>query len=298
MTATASVWPLTSKGDDRMEWLSKHITSTLRHPPTAPIVLASHRPKPDGYEVACPIPPFHFAYCSLPAQRWHGRIVFHTIPKDPGCSPSLLLFLLWQKLPCTRQGTGSTFVAPYLFSGLLLLLIFERRIKSLLANGLKRETCWLVIAPMDPCSTQRPLVADRQSQSCLVLHHRCKKRRFSANSPGILQYPLSVVPNTKPILLTPSPSLPPSSSRLDEEDKLSVISERLCLKTSNNSSTAAHGRHPASQLCTYEDWQDIEELCAKATEQYNSKLVPNISNPPTTICSLGHSLSPCCATRH
>ena len=71
-----------------------------------------------------------------------------------------------------------------------------------------------------------------------------------------------------------------------------MISERLRLKTSNSLSTTAHGRHPASQLCTYEDRQDIEELSAKAAEQYNGKLILNISNPPATIRSSGHFLCP------
>lgn len=39
---------------------------------------------------------------------------------------------------------------------------------------------------------------------------------------------------------------------------------------SNSSSTTAHGSHPTGQVCTYEDWQDIKELFAKAAEQYNA----------------------------
>ncbi|KAF9785431.1 hypothetical protein BJ322DRAFT_1006438 [Thelephora terrestris] len=36
-----------------------------------------------------------------------------------------------------------------------------------------------------------------------------------------------------------------------------------------SSSTTAHGSHPTGQVCTFEDWQDIKELFAKAAEQYN-----------------------------
>ena len=152
-----------------------------------------------------------------------------------------------------------------------------------------------VVAPKDPRSTQRPSAANRQSQSCLVSHRRPKRRRFSADSPGALQNTLPVALNTKPVLPTPSPPLPSSSSQPDEEDGLSVITERLRLKMTNSSSTAAHGRHPTGQVCTYEDWQDIKELFAKAAEQYNGKLVPNISNPPATIRSSRHFLYPAVA---
>ena len=45
----------------------------------------------------------------------------------------------------------------------------------------------------------------------------------------------------------------------------------------NSSSTATHGKHPAGLVCTYEDWQDIKELFAKAAEQYNGEYVPRVS---------------------
>ena len=82
-------------------------------------------------------------------------------------------------------------------------------------------------------------------------------------------------------------SLPPSSSRPDGGDRFSAISKWLRLMMSHSSSTAAHGRHPTGQVCgAYEDLQDIKQLLAKATEQYNGKLVLNISNPSATIRSL------------
>ena len=156
-----------------------------------------------------------------------------------------------------------------------------------------------VVAPTVPRSTQRPSAANRQSQPCLVSHRRRKRRRLSVSSPGVLQNPLPLAPNTKPVFPTPSPPLPSSNSEPDEEDRLSVITERLRLKMTNSSSTAAHGRHPTGQVCTYEDWQDIKELFAKAAEQYNGKLVPNIFNPPATIrSSPTFSVPPLRHTRH
>lgn len=127
------------------------------------------------------------------------------------------------------------------------------------------------IAPTDPREAR---ASNSQPQSRPVVpHRRRKRRRFSANCPGALQ-------NHLPIFPTPSsstlPSPPPSSSRPDEEDGVSVILERLRLKMSNSSSTTAHGRHPTGQVCTYEDWQDIKELFAKAAEQYNGKHAPAI----------------------
>ena len=146
------------------------------------------------------------------------------------------------------------------------------------------ETDPSIIAPTDPRSSTRLSSAiNYQSQPRPVSHrHRSKRRRLSANCPGVLQNHLPIPSHPKPVFPTPPPSSsahpsPPSSdSQTDEEDRLSVISERLRLKMSNSSSTAAYGNNPASQLCTYEDWQDIKELFAKAAEQYNGKHVPNI----------------------
>ena len=53
-----------------------------------------------------------------------------------------------------------------------------------------------------------------------------------------------------------------------------MILERLRLKMSKSSSTTAYGSHPTGQVCTFEDWQDIKELFAKAAEQYNGELRP------------------------
>ena len=142
-----------------------------------------------------------------------------------------------------------------------------------------------IIALTDPRST-RTSTPSSQLQSCPASHRRRKRRRFSASCTGVLQHHLPITSQTKCALPTASSTLPPtpsSSSRADEENRLSVISERLRLKMSNSSSTAAHGKHPTGQVCTYEDWQDIKELFAKAAEQYNGEHVPNIF-PPPSIC--------------
>ena len=135
-----------------------------------------------------------------------------------------------------------------------------------------------IIAPTDPHST-RASTPNSQPQSHPASHRRRKRRRFSASCAGALQHNVPITSQTKPAHLTPSSPLPPtpsSSSRADEEDRYSVISERLRLKMANCSSTAARGKHPTGQVCTYEDWQDIKELFAKAAEQYNGEHVPNI----------------------
>jgi len=135
-----------------------------------------------------------------------------------------------------------------------------------------------IIVSTDSRSTQRTSPSNCQSQSRPVSHRR-KRRRVSANCTGVLQNHLLATSHPEPIFPTPSsspPAPPPPSPQPDEEERLSVISERLRLKMSNSSSTAAHGRHPTGQVCTYEDWHDIKELFAKAAEQYNGKLVPNI----------------------
>lgn len=59
-----------------------------------------------------------------------------------------------------------------------------------------------------------------------------------------------------------------------------MISERLRLKMTNCSSTATRGRYSTGQVCTYEDWQDIKELFAKAAEQYNGEHVPRVLSRP------------------
>lgn len=136
-----------------------------------------------------------------------------------------------------------------------------------------------IIAPASPRPAQRTLTPDPPSQSRPAPHRRRKRRRFSANCTGVLQNHLPATSHTKLVFPTPPSSTPPSppssSSRPDEEHRLSVISERLRLKMSNSSSTAAHGKLPTGQVCTYEDWHDIKELFAKAAEQYNGKHVPN-----------------------
>lgn len=140
-----------------------------------------------------------------------------------------------------------------------------------------------IIAPTDPRST-RASTPNSQPQSGPTSHRRRKRRRFSASCTGVLQHNLAITSQTKPAHLIPSttlPSIPSSSSRADEEDKLSVISERLRLKMTDSSSIATHGKHPTGQVCTYEDWQDIKELFAKAAEQYNGEHVPNIFQPPS-----------------
>ena len=145
-----------------------------------------------------------------------------------------------------------------------------------------QERNTLVIAPTDPRST-RALTSNRQPQSRPIILCRRKRRRFSANHTGVLQNHLPVPSPTKSGLPTPSPaflSTPPPISQPDEEDGLSVISDRLRLKMSNSSSIAAHGKRPTGQVCTYEDWQDIKELFVRAAEQYNGKHVPNIFNHP------------------
>ena len=149
------------------------------------------------------------------------------------------------------------------------------------------------IAPTDPrASKQRPSITNRESRPAPHRHH--KRRRLSANCTGVSQNQLLVASHTKPVFPTappPSPtlsSLSSSSSRPDEEDRLSVTSERLRLKMSNSSSTAAYGKHLTGPVCTYEDWQDIKELFAKAAEQYNGKQAPNFfqSNHPHTFFAL------------
>ena len=59
----------------------------------------------------------------------------------------------------------------------------------------------------------------------------------------------------------------------------------------NSSSTATHGKLPAGQVCTYEDWQDIKELFAKAAEQYNGKLAPNTPQLMFSVPALPHSVT-------
>ena len=153
-----------------------------------------------------------------------------------------------------------------------------------------------VIAQPEPRST-RAATSNCPPQSRPVSHRRRKRRRFSANCTGALQNHLPVTSQPKPAF--PTPTAPPSSSRPDEEDRLSVISERLRLKMSNSSSTAAQGRCPTGQVCTYEDWQDIKELFAKAAEQYNGKHVPNtfchphVSFGPLSRCGPTQSLMRC-----
>ena len=137
----------------------------------------------------------------------------------------------------------------------------------------------------------------RQPQSRPTSHRRRKRRRFSANGTGVLQNHLPIPSShTKPSIFPTPPSTsssqfsspPPSScSRTDDEGSQSVISERLRLKMSKSSSTTAHGSHPTGQVCTYEDWQDIKELFAKAAEQYNGKPFSEsyfITNAPTPMC--------------
>lgn len=65
-----------------------------------------------------------------------------------------------------------------------------------------------------------------------------------------------------------------------------MISERLRLKMSKASHTTAYGNHPTGLVCTYEDWQDIKELFAKAAEQCNGEHFPNIPSNPyfRTLC--------------
>jgi len=151
-----------------------------------------------------------------------------------------------------------------------------------------------IIAP----TARHPLATNHQSQPRTVSHrHRNKRRRLSANCAGVSQTHLPVASHPNPVFPTPptssAPSPPPSSSsRTDEEDRLSVISERLRLKMSNSSSTAAHGKNLTGQVCTYEDWQDIKELFTKAAEQYNGKHAPNISNPTATIRASGSLFLP------
>lgn len=135
-------------------------------------------------------------------------------------------------------------------------------------------------------TTRRPSPPTcQQPQSRQVSHRRRKRRRFSTNGTGLLQNHLPgatsshcskpVFPTAPPLPSSSFPTLPPSSSQTDE-DRESVISERLRLKMSKCSSTTARGSYPAGHVCTYEDWQDIKELFAKAAEQYNGKHVPNI----------------------
>ena len=161
-----------------------------------------------------------------------------------------------------------------------------------------------IIAPPDSrSSARRPLTTNYQSQSLPVAYrHRNKRRRLSASCTSVLQNHLPFPSHPKPVFPTPpsssSSSPPPSSPQTDEEDRLSVISERLRLKMTNSSFTTAHGKNPPTgQVCTYEDWQDIKELFAKAAEQYNGKHVPNISNPaspmhsPNSLLLLLHSVT-------
>ena len=144
---------------------------------------------------------------------------------------------------------------------------------------------------------QPPPPPTRQSQSRPTSHRRRKRRRFSANGTSVLQNHLPVTSQTKPCIFPTPPAsvvpsssqLPPpsacsSSSRTDEEDGQSVISERLRLKMSKSSSTTAHGSHPTGQVCTFEDWQDIKELFAKAAEQYNGEFTSRnrFANHPHT----------------
>lgn len=140
-----------------------------------------------------------------------------------------------------------------------------------------------IIAPTDPRST-RALTSTSQSQSCPASHRRRKRRRFSASYTGVLQHHLPITSQTKPAHPATPSTLPSTSSRADEEVRSSVISERLRLKMSNSSSTATHGRHHTGQVCTYEDWQDIKELFAKAAEQYNGEHAPNFFFSPPPIC--------------
>lgn len=150
-----------------------------------------------------------------------------------------------------------------------------------------------IIALTDSRSARRSSTTSSQSQSRPVSQRRRKRRRFSADCAGVLQNHLPVASHSKPVFPASSPPSPPPSSYLpDEEDRLSVISERLRLKMSNSSSTAAHGRRPGGQTCTHEDWQDIKELFSKAAEQYNGKHAPNISNPITPTRPSGPFLCP------
>lgn len=150
--------------------------------------------------------------------------------------------------------------------------------------------------------TQRPSIATCQSQSRPVPHCRRKRRRFTANCTSVLQGQLPFASSkAESVFPTPStssdpsspahPSPPPSSPQPDEEERLSVTSERLRLKIMSNSSSTAHGNHLTGQVCTYEDWQDIKELFAKAAEQYNGKRPSRTFSDSTTPMPSPGSLS-------
>ena len=148
-----------------------------------------------------------------------------------------------------------------------------------------------------------------QPHSRSVPHRRRKRRRFSPTNgtPGVLQnHHLLATSHSKPVFPTPPPPStcspcpsppPPSVSSRTDEERTCVISERLRLKMSKSSSTTARGNYPSVQVCTFEDWQDIKELFAKAAEQYNGKHVPkhpfSFSNaPPTRFLTFSFSRPP------
>ena len=138
-----------------------------------------------------------------------------------------------------------------------------------------------VIVRPDPRSASKQQSSPAISQCRPALHRPRKKARLSADGTGVSQAQLLVTSLAKPVFPTTSSSAfsspPHSGPQPNEEDNHSVTSERLRLKMTNTSSTATHGKLPTGQVCTYEDWQDIKELFAKAAEQYNGKLIPNAS---------------------
>ena len=140
-------------------------------------------------------------------------------------------------------------------------------------------------------TTQQPSSSTCQPQSSPTSHRRRKRRRFSDNGSGVSENNLPVTSQVFPTLpssASPAPHPPSSpSARTDEEDRVSVIAERLRLKMTNSLTTTARGGYPTGQVCTYEDWQDIKELFTKAAEQYNGEHnVPNTlqtTTPPRVL---------------